>query len=642
MVDRFLASPAYGERWGRHWLDVAGYADSDGDGTNDTPRPHAWKYRDYVIRSLNADKPLDRFIVEQLAGDELVPQPRANLKPEQIELLTATGFLRAAPDATTSGGGPADSQQVVGDTIKIVSSTLLGLTVGCAQCHDHRYDPIPQADYYRLRAVFEPALDPAHWRNATQRRVSLFTDADRTKAAAIDVEINKLKTEVNTKQAEFVQAAFEKELTKFPENSRAALKAAFMAAADKRTEEQKKLFASNPKLNITPGVLYQYDAAAAKTITDMSNKLAAKRATRPVEDFVAVTNEVAGVVPSTKIFYRGDYRQPTDEVLPGDLTIAAAEGKRLEIASKDPGLPTTGRRLALARHLTSGSHPLVGRVLANRVWLHHFGRGLVDTPGDFGVLGQRPTHPELLDWLASELVRQGWSLKQLHRQILTSTAYRQSSQRDSLRNEMDGSGQLYSRYPVRRLEAEAVRDRILVTAGRLDRTMFGPAIAVAEDTVGQVITPDDHPRRSVYLQARRTKPVAFLATFDAPAGELNCDRRGSSTAAPQALMLMNSDFILQQASHFARRLREKLPVERLNSVPGFRGLPLDVLSQRVARAWELAYQRAATPEEMDLACRFVRQQTRQLRSAKVADPELSALTNLCQQLLAANEFLYVD
>jgi len=642
MVDRLLASPAYGERWGRHWLDVAGYADSDGDGTNDTLRPYAWKYRDYVIRSLNADKPLDRFIVEQLAGDELVPQPWKNLKADQIELLTATGFLRTAPDATTSGGGPAEAQQVVADTLKIVSSSLLGLTVGCAQCHDHRYDPIPQSDYYRLRAVFEPALDPAHWRNTSQRRVSLFTDADRAKAAAVDTEVAKLKAEYNAKQSEYVRAAFEKELTKFPAESLAALKAAFDAPADKRTEEQKKLVASNPKLNITAGVLYQYDPAAADVLKGLDKKLVGKQAERPVEDFVAITDEVPGVVPVTRVFYRGDYRQPKGEVQPGDLTISAAEGNRLEIPAKNAAVSTTGRRLALAKHLTSGTHPLVGRVLANRIWLHHFGRGLVDTPGDFGVLGQRPTHPELLDWLASELPRQGWSLKQMHRLIMTSTAYRQSSRREAGRSELDDSGALYSRYSVRRLEAEAVRDRILATAGRLDRTMFGPPVSVTEDAVGQITAPDDKPRRSVYLQARRTKPVAFMATFDAPAGELNCDRRGSSTAAPQALMLMNSEFILQQANHFARRLREKLPVEQLTTVPGYRALPLDLLPARVARAWQLAYQRPASQEEIDLACRFVRKQTQQLRAAKVTDADLAALTSLCQQLLAANELLYVD
>jgi hypothetical protein len=632
MLDRLLNSPAYGERWGRHWLDVAGYADSDGDGTNDTPRPYAWKYRDYVIRSLNADKPLDRFIVEQLAGDELVPQPWNNLKPDQIELLSATGFLRTAPDGTTSGGGAAEAQQVVADSLKIVSSTLLGLTVGCAQCHDHRYDPIPQSDYYRLRAVFEPAFDPSHWRHAAQRRVSLFTDADRAKAAAVDAVVAKLKAEYATKETAFVAAAFEKELTKFPVETQPALKSAFNTAADKRTEEQKKLVASNPKLNITAGVLYQFDDSAAKVLKGLAATLATKRAERPVEDFVDVPGEVAGSIPVTKVFYRGDYRQPKGEVQPGDLTIAASEGGRLEIPSKDPGLSSSGRRLALARHLTDGSHPLLGRVLANRIWLHHFGRGIVDTPGDFGILGQRPTHPELLDWLALELPRQGWSLKRMHKLVMTSTAYRQSSQRIGANDSVE----LYGRYPVRRLEAEAVRDRILSTAGRLDPKQFGPPVAVTEDSVGQVVTPDDRPRRSIYLQVRRTKPVAFLATFDAPAGELNCDRRISSTAAPQALMLMNSDFILQQASHFARRLREPAPAAN------FCGPLPDALPATISRAWDLAYQRTAEPEEVERACQFVRRQEGQLRAANVKEPELAALTNLCQQLLSANEFLYVD
>jgi hypothetical protein len=631
MLDRLLASPAYGERWGRHWLDVAGYADSDGDGTSDTPRPYAWKYRDYVIRSLNADKPLNRFIVEQLAGDELVPRPWNNLKPDQIELLSATGFLRTAPDATTSGGGPAEAQQVVADSVKIIGSTLLGLTVGCAQCHDHRYDPIPQSDYYRLRAVFEPTFDPSHWRSAGQRRVSLFTDADRAKAATVDAAVAELKVEYDAKQTTLVRAAFETELTKFPAEARPALESAFDTPADKRTEAQKRLVASNPKLSISPGVLYQYDDAAAKVLKEMAARLAAKRAERPVEDFVDTPGEAPGAIPPTKVFYRGDYRQPGGEVGPGDLTIAAADGKRLEIPSKDPGLPTSGRRLAWARHLTSGSHPLLGRVLANRIWLHHFGRGIVDTPGDFGVLGQRPTHPELLDWLAGELPRQDWSLKRMHKLVMSSTAYRQSSRRDSADDTVD----LYGRYPVRRLEAEAVRDRILATAGRLDRTQFGPSVAVTEDAVGQAVTPDDRPRRSIYLQIRRTKPVAFLATFDAPAGELNCDRRISSTVAPQALMLMNSEFILQQAGHFARRLREP-------PAAGFCGPLPDALPGMVARAWDVAYQRPATPDEADHACRFVRRQQQQLRSAKAPDPELAALTNLCQQLLSANEFLYVD
>ncbi|MCC2672236.1 MAG: Planctomycete cytochrome, partial [Armatimonadetes bacterium] len=547
MVDRFLASP--------HWLDVAGYADSDGNGSDDTPRAYAYKYRDYVIRSLNADKPFNQFITEQVAGDELVPRPWANLKPEQIETLTATGFLRTAVDGT--GADPANTNQVVGDTLKIVSSSLLGLTVGCAQCHDHRYDPIPQSDYYRLRAVFEPALDPSHWRAPGQRLISLYTDAQRAQAAAVEAEAQKLQAAFAEKQARFVAAALENELQQFPADQRELLRAALNTPADKRTVEQKLLVANNPKLLISPGVLYQYNQKAADELTADQNRINAKRGERPAEDFISILSEEPGIVPVTKIFYRGDHRDPKQAVAPGDLTIAAPEGERLDLPEKDPNLPTTGRRLAWARHLMDGRHPLVGRVLANRVWLNHFGRGLVDTPGDFGKLGVKPTHPQLLDYLASAFAsgeaassadandasksksksksksRIGaaagsdpgssptsnaqhptpntpWSLKGLHRLIMCSTVYRQASGADAAKRKVDSDGSLYSRFPVRRLDAEALRDRILVAAGRLDRTQFGPPVPIVEDNVGQISAKDDAPRRSVYLQMRRSKPISFL------------------------------------------------------------------------------------------------------------------------------------
>jgi hypothetical protein len=633
MIDRLLASPHYGERWGQHWLDVVGYADSDGDGAQDTPRPYAWKYRDYVIRSLNADKPLDRFLMEQLAGDELVPRPWTHLKPEQIELLTATGFLRTAPDGTSSGG-IAEAQQQVADTIKIVSSSLLGLTVGCAQCHDHKYDPIPQADYYRLRAVFEPAFDPAHFRRPAQRLVSLYTEPDRRRAAAVDAEVGRMQAEYNAKQQQYVRAAFDKELAKFAEGERDKLRAAFQTTAAKRTPEQKQLVAVNPKLNLHPGVLYQYNQGAADELKKMQEKIQAKQAEKPIEDFLAVLSEEEGKPPATHIFYRGDPRQPQAEVQPGDLTIAAPDGVRLEIPVKDARRPTSGRRLAFAKHLTSGRHPLLGRVLVNRIWLHHFGRGIVDTPGDFGLLGQRPTHPELLDWLASELVRQGWSLKRLHKIILYSTVYRQSSRRDRSKDALDSDNALYGRYALRRLEAEALRDRMLATSGQLNRSLFGPPVPVATDTVGQVISPDDKPRRSIYVQVRRSKPVAFLTAFDTPSGELNCARRISSTAAPQALMLMNSEFVLGQAGRFAQRLLHEVPSDGDESARRDRRLEL---------AWQQAYQRPIEPDELSSARRFLdRQRAHRPPSKDKSDSELPIWTNLCQQLLSSNEFLYVD
>src|SRR5262249_54479309 len=302
----------------RHWLDVAGYADSDGNGSDDTVRPFAWKYRDYVIRSLNADKPFDQFIIEQLAGDELVPQPWNNLSPDQVEKLTATGFLRMAADGTATGSGDLDAAAnlVVADTLKIVSSAFLGLTVGCAQCHDHKYDPIPQSDYFRLRAVFEPALDPAHWRRPGQRLVSLYTDAERAKAASVDTEVQGMQTEFSAKQTKFVTAALEKELEKFPEDQRGAFRDAYNTAADKRTEEQKKLLAAHPSVNISPGVLYQYNQAAADELKKDQEKINTRRAEKPVEDFLSVANEIAGTVPVTYLFHRGDHRQPKQAVPP--------------------------------------------------------------------------------------------------------------------------------------------------------------------------------------------------------------------------------------------------------------------------------------------------------------------------------------
>ncbi|QJW95872.1 PSD1 and planctomycete cytochrome C domain-containing protein [Frigoriglobus tundricola] len=626
VLDRLLASPRYGERWGRHWLDAAGYADSDGDGSTDTVRPFAWRYRDYVIRALNADKPLDRFVIEQLAGDELVPRPWANLNTEQVELLAATGFLRTAPDGTPSGA--TDAEQVMTDTIKVVASSLLGSSVGCAQCHDHRYDPIPQRDYYQLRAVFEPALDPGKWRKPAERLVSLYTDADRARAAAVEAEVGKMQAEFNPKQTAAVREAFEKELEKFPAGQRDTLKAAFDTPDAKRTAEQKKLVATNPKLNITPGVLYQYNPKAADDLKAMQLKITLKRAERPAEGFVAVTTEVPGRVPATRLYHRGDARQPKGaDLTAADLTVTAPDGKRFDIAATAAAAPTTGRRLAWATHLTDGTHPLFGRVTVNRIWLNHFGRGIVDTPGEFGKLGQLPTHPELLDWLAAELPKQGWSLKKFHKLIMTSTTYRQSSKRDPAKDAVDRANTLYGRFPVRRLEAEAVRDRMLAAAGRLDLTPFGPSVPVVEDATGQIGTPDDKPRRSVYLQVRRSKPVAFLSAFDAPALEPNCDRRNVTTTAPQALMLLNSAFVRTQAAHLADRVGAE-------AKPG-------ASAERLAEvAWQLAYLRPPTGDERALAAAFLTTPTALKGRAK--DAERAALTNLCQQLLASNEFLYVD
>ncbi|MEX0792501.1 MAG: PSD1 and planctomycete cytochrome C domain-containing protein [Pirellulaceae bacterium] len=560
LIDTLLESPHYGERWGRHWLDVAGYADSEGMTQDDRVRPDAYKYRDYVIRSLNADKPFDEFITEQLAGDELVPQPHANLTPQQIEKLIATGFLRMAADGT-AGGVDQDMarNQVVGDTLKIVTTSLLGMTVGCAECHDHRYDPIPQRDYFAIRAVFEPALDWKAWKNPVQRRVSLYTDEDRAKAAEIEAEAAVVVQEKNAKQTVYMAEALEKELEKHPEELREQLRTASQTIAGERTPEQNQLLAERPSVNITPGVLYQYNQAAADDLKQFDKRIAEIRAKKPPEEFVRALSEPPGHLPETKLFHRGDYRQPQATIPPGDLQVASPEDQSAQIPVNNPELPTSGRRLAYAKHLTSGKHPLVARVLVNRFWMHHFGQGFVGTPGDFGRLGQLPTHPKLLNWLAAEFMENGWSLKQFHRQVMTSTVYRQSSRRRPEQDAIDSDNQLLARMPVRRLEGEILRDHVLAVTGTLQREFLGPPIPVAQDDTGQVTVENNTPRRSIYIQQRRSQPVSLLTTFDAPIMETNCEKRTSSTVAGQALLLMNNTFITQQSQHLANRVFEVAP-----------------------------------------------------------------------------------
>lgn len=548
LLTDLMDSPHYGERWARHWLDIAGYADSEGNTVSDAERPWAWKYRDWVIRSLNEDKPFDQFITEQLAGDELAGPQKGDLTPEQIDLLAATGFLRMAADGTGSGGDSAESRnQVMADTLKIVGTSLLGLSVQCAQCHDHRYDPVPQKDYYALRAVFEPALDWQNWKNPNARRVSLYTAEDRAQAAELEAQTKSVADEKAAKLAEYMQQAVDAELLKFEEPLRGQLRAAYETASDKRSEEHKKLLARHPSVNITPGNLYQYIPDSKPELAKYDQRINEIRAKKPVEQFLRALVEPANHVPETKLFHRGDHQQPKQTVLPAALTVAAPEGARPAFSVNNPELPSTGRRLEFARWLTSGRHPLVARVIVNRLWLHHFGRGLVETPADFGRLGVRPSNAELLDWLADEFVSQGWSFKKFHRLVMSSTVWRQSSVGTTM------SPAPFARRRLVRLDAETLRDRMLAASGELDRTQFGPPLAIKEDDTGQVIVDGGQKRRSLYIQSRRSRPVAMLQAFDAPVMQTNCEMRPSSTVATQSLMLINGEFILTQAARLADR-----------------------------------------------------------------------------------------
>ncbi len=644
LIDRLLASPHYGERWGRHWLDVAGYADSDGYVEADPVRPYAWKYRDYVIRAFNNDMPFDQFIVEQLAGDELVPPPYKNMTAEQIERLTATGFLRTVPDGVASEAVQKVARNaVIAETIKVVSTSLLGMTVGCAECHNHRYDPIPAVDYYRFRALFEPALDWKSWRPPQNRLISLATDQDREVSKQIEAEAVKVDEERKVKQDAYIAATLEKEFAKLPAEKQAEARAAKAAAADKRTPEQIQLLKDFPSLEVNPGTLYLYDAKAAADLKAETERATKIRETKPKEDFVSPLTEEVGVIPETVVFYRGDPDQPKQAVTPAELSVLepCSTGP---IAVKDAAVPTSGRRLAYARNLTSGKHPLVGRVLVNRFWMQHFGRGIVATAGDFGFLGERPTHPELLDWLATDFMANGWKLKRFHRQLMLSTVYRQTSLRSPAAEALDPDNRLLGRISVRRLESEAVRDSLLSISGKLNAKLFGPAVPVMEDDVGQIVVGienkngENRPgeviplkgeeyRRSVYVQVRRSRPLTMLEPFDLPALEPNCTARNSSTVAPQSLLLMNGDFVLAAARDFATRLQAEGG--------------MDVKAQ-LQRAWRLSFGRPPADAELQQAELFLNEQRTRFTDAKSKEPELQALSTLCQALFGSNEFLYVE
>lgn len=559
LVEELLASPHYGERWARHWLDAVGYADSDGFTVADADRPWAWRYRDYVIRAFNADKPFDQFIVEQLAGDELAGPADGDWTEQQIELLTATGFLRMAADGTGSGdNSPEARNKTIADTLQIVGSTLLASSLNCAQCHDHRYDPLSHQDYFAIRAVFEPALDWQAWKTPDQRLVSLATSADKQLVAELEQQVAEISAEREKKQAEYMQQALDKELAKFQMPLREQLKQAYETPAETRDQQQKSLLEMYPSVNISPGVLYQYLPDAAEDLKKYDQRIAEVRAKQPAASFLHALVEPPGHAPVTRLFHRGDFNQPQQDVAPASLAVLSPSGTPQLFASDDPHLPTTGRRLALARWLTDSQNPnpLFARAIVNRVWLHHFGRGIVATPGEFGKLGSQPTHPELLDWLADHWIRQGWSLKQLHRQIVHSRVYRQSSTRHATGQAIDPANIFYWHKPLRRMDAEVLRDTILSLSGELQTELFGPPMAIEEDETGQVKIAGSHKRRSVYAKWRRTQPVAMLQTFDAPVMQVNCDARSNSTVAMQSLLMMNNDLVLEQAEKIAKRVKQ--------------------------------------------------------------------------------------
>jgi hypothetical protein len=607
VVDRLLASPQHGERWARHWLDVARWAESEGYESNHL-RPHAWRYRDWVVRSLNRDLPFADFVRAQLAGDEI--------EPYADDHLIATGFLAAARLSSNEEDKSRQRNDLLVDITNATAAAFLGLTFNCAQCHAHKFDPISAKDYYRFQGFFLQG----HLGNFALRG----GDAHAPRRPAEYDRIVTLRENI-------LERARLRYLDEVRRQLSPAERAALATPPERRTVAQEKLLRAS-KFNHLPGRAQVEKAIAAeerKLYDELKARIAIWENTAPdrpqtVGFFSPVSSRHAVEVLPMKGFYpppleadelaqarprllaSGDVHSPRDVL---DVGWPAVFGPTPPAAvAKKP-------RLALATWLTDPGHPLTARVYVNRIWQHHFGRGIVATPGDFGTRGARPSHPELLDWLAGEFLRRGGSTRQLHRLIVTSATYRQAARAASPENERrDPDNVLLWRWQPRRLEAEVIRDSLLAVSGELDRAIGGPGSADEKSL-----------RRSVYLFQKRHQPPAMPGLFDGPNAVLeSCPQRHISTAPLQALYLLNNDFSVQRARAFARRLT---------------ALAGDDRERQVETAFVLAFGRPPTADDRAAAARFFKN----FPATDTPPGEPAAgLVHFCQALLNANEFVYLD
>jgi len=596
LIDRLLDSPRYGERWGNFWLDLAGYADSEGKREQDLPRPHAWRYRDYVIAAFNNDKPYDRFLTEQIAGDELDDYEHAKvITAEMQDKLVATGFLRMVPDATWANitGYVPDRLEVMADEMDVLGSVVMGLTLKCARCHSHKFDPLPQRDYYRMVDVFKGAYDEYEW---------LKPDV-RPGLGPVSIDV------------------------------RGGRRLPYVTTAERRAWELKNSRIDN-EIKAARASLEQL-SKGDKQRAAVEARIRTLESQRPPEPAIQALWDRGDPSP-TYIYRRGDSSNPGRLVGPGVPSVLTDGKTPFKVVPPWPGAKKTGRRLAFARWLTSSDHPLTARVAVNRVWQRHFGTGIVKTLGNFGKAGARPTHPELLDWLAREFVRGGWSFKNLHRLMMTSSTYRQSSAITVSQVRFDPENTLFSRMPLVRQDAESLYDTLLAIAGRLDETRAGPGDAVEQRADG-LVTPVGTSRgwrRIVYVQHLRKRIPTHLESFDYPQMNPNCLERRNSTVVVQALHLMNTGMMHDLAESFARRTSAEVGTDR---------------ASQIERIYLIALSRLPTDEEkqvgMQALATFADERARQAGPTAKPNYEVvcqKALTDYCHAILNSAAFLYVD
>ncbi len=606
LVDRLIGSTAYAERWAQRWLDVVRYADTNGYEI-DAERPHAWRYRDYVVRSFATNKPYDRFIKEQIAGDELYPGDK--------DALIATGFHRAGPIHLVAGNQDEEMNrnEVLTEMAGAVGSSFLGMTVGCARCHNHKFDPILQADYYRLQAVFA----------ATEGKdIDIATVEEKTAYEAAkkdyDARIKPIHDEIKE-----IEKPYRKKLET---EKRARLEAKYTdvlkVPQKERTAEQKVLAEeATERIEATwDEVLNQIPPAEKARRTALRKHLHEIELTEPQPPPTAYAVANAEKAPDIHILKVGDHKMKLDVVEPGLPVVLTGFNASFphEVA---------GRRSALANWLAATDHPLTARVMVNRIWQFRMGTGLVTTPNDFGVLGSRPSNAKLLDWLATEFMAQNWSVQAIDRLIVTSNAYKQSADPDAAKAKIDPENKLYWRMNHRRLEGEAIRDGVLSVSGNINLRAGGPPVRVPiEKEVYDLIFSEHEPdnlwplltdkteyaRRSLYLLNKRTVRLPMLANFDQPDTMTSCPQRPTSTHALQALSMLNSDFMNEQAKIFAARLNKDCANDG---------------ACKVQRAYKLALARNPSPAESAMARDFF--------------AKGGPLEDFCLAMLNRNEFVYV-
>ncbi len=633
VVDRLLASPQYGERWGRHWLDLARYADSNGFKSDET-RPNIWRYRDYVIQSFNEDKPYDRFIKEQIAGDELYPNEPAS--------KIAVGFNRHYTDETHQPVMELRRQETLNDITDTVASVFMGLTYGCARCHDHKFDPILHKDYYRLQAFF------ANIR--ADDNVLLLSgdklDAYNRQLADWDAKTREVRQEMHAMVAPIGKARADFYSIRFSKGTREALK----TPPEKRAPLQAILaFDAMPQITYRDEDLTKQLKPEQKTrFTELQSELKKYESEKPRPPMAQTVVDNGFDAPKSFVLAGGNWDAPKEEVQPGFLSILDPGNPK--IVAK-PELNSTGRRSVLANWLADAKNPLTPRVMANRIWNYHFGAGIAGTPSDFGIMGERPTNPQLLDYLANTFIENGWSIKKMHRMIMLSSVYQESSVFQAAGAAADPEDKLLWRYPRHRIEGEALRDSMLLTSGMLNPKMGGPGVhpPLPPGTVPMRYggwTPEkdvtEANRRSVYVFEKRTMTYPMFEAFDAPNPQDSCPRRFRTVIPSQSLQLMNDALVLKWSQALASRVLNDGGLQP---------------AQQVGRAFRIVLSRAPQPREEKEVLNFLDEQStliagRLANNEKVLLPEnppagvdpahVAAFVDFCHALLNSNEFLYVN